>query len=105
MENWLRPLLEDAQPTLESTSLPPPPRKQKTMTPHVREAVSVPSNPRQDGVAVGRPPRSDPPGLAEMLADSRYSQFALHCLFPPRPPKKEHSKHAEKCKKPGQRRK
>lgn len=106
MENWPRPLLEDAQLTLESTSLPQSSERQKTTTPRVREAASAPLNPRQEeGVAVGRPPGNDVPGLTEMLADPRhYSNFALSCLFFPKKPSREflkHAKHAEKGKKSG----
>lgn len=106
MENWPGSLLEDAQPALESASLPQSSGRQKTTTPRVREAASAPLNLRQDeGVAVGRPPGNDIPGLAEMLADPcHYSNFALSCLFFPKKPSREflkHAKHAEKGKKSG----
>ena len=102
MEDWPGLLFEDAQ----SASLPQSSERQKTTTPRVREAASAPLNLRQDeGVAVGRPPGNDVPGLTEMLADSRYSKFALHCLFSPKKPPKGSLKQIEKGKKPGQRRK
>ncbi|HCU05022.1 MAG: hypothetical protein A2X77_06160 [Gammaproteobacteria bacterium GWE2_42_36] len=107
MEDWLGSLLEDAQLASKSAPSPQSSERQKTTTLRVREAASAPLNLRQDeGVAVGRPPGNDVPGLTKMLAHPRhYSNFALSCLFFPKNPPKGSPKQIEKGKKPGQRRK